>query len=174
MTHSATYDIIIAGGTCFAHPKLHRSTLTDGSFRRHRRLCSRWTSRGRGSVAQHPRDRSRTDHARRPLAYAARALPAPPPPGERDGEVPRRPGERRPGWTRAHRTLRAMSRRRFECELCVSQELAWVLLLISLLSVAMYTRAAASDYDDWATVYGNKGWSSADLLPLLRKVRLQR
>ena len=36
--------------------------------------------------------------------------------------------------------------------------------------VAMYTRAAASDYDDWKTVYGNKGWSSADLLPLLRKV----
>lgn len=51
---------------------------------------------------------------------------------------------------------------------------ASVLLLISLLLVAMYTRAAASDYDDWATVYGNKGWSSADLLPLLRKVRLQR
>lgn len=34
----------------------------------------------------------------------------------------------------------------------------------------MYTRAAASDYDDWATVYGNRGWSAADLLPLLRKV----
>ncbi|OJT13847.1 Alcohol oxidase [Trametes pubescens] len=33
----------------------------------------------------------------------------------------------------------------------------------------MYTRAAASDYDDWATVYGNKGWSAAELLPLLRK-----
>ncbi|KAI0354317.1 alcohol oxidase-like protein [Trametes cingulata] len=33
----------------------------------------------------------------------------------------------------------------------------------------MYTRAAASDYDDWETVYGNRGWSSADLLPLLRK-----
>ncbi len=43
-----------------------------------------------------------------------------------------------------------------------------------LLLVAMYTRAAASDYDDWATVYGNKGWSAAELLPLLRKVRLQR
>lgn len=37
--------------------------------------------------------------------------------------------------------------------------------------VTMYTRAAASDYDDWATVYGNRGWSSADLLPLLGKVR---
>ncbi|KAI0759053.1 alcohol oxidase-like protein [Fomes fomentarius] len=33
----------------------------------------------------------------------------------------------------------------------------------------VYTRAAASDYDDWATVYGNRGWSSADLLPILRK-----
>lgn len=35
----------------------------------------------------------------------------------------------------------------------------------------MYTRAAASDYDDWATVHGNPGWSSKQLLPLLRKVR---
>ncbi|KAI0655408.1 alcohol oxidase-like protein [Cubamyces menziesii] len=39
----------------------------------------------------------------------------------------------------------------------------------SSVNFAMYTRAAASDYDDWKTVYGNKGWSSADLLPLLRK-----
>ncbi|KAI0819181.1 alcohol oxidase-like protein [Trametes gibbosa] len=39
----------------------------------------------------------------------------------------------------------------------------------SSVNFAMYTRAAASDYDDWATVYGNKGWGSADLLPLLRK-----
>lgn len=35
----------------------------------------------------------------------------------------------------------------------------------------MYTRAAASDYDDWAAVHGNPGWSSKQLLPLLRKVR---
>lgn len=34
----------------------------------------------------------------------------------------------------------------------------------------MYTRAAASDYDDWETVYGNPGWGSKDLLPLLKKV----
>lgn len=33
----------------------------------------------------------------------------------------------------------------------------------------MYARAAASDYDDWANVYGNPGWGSEDLLPLLRK-----
>ncbi|KAI0773655.1 alcohol oxidase-like protein [Fomes fomentarius] len=39
----------------------------------------------------------------------------------------------------------------------------------SSVNFTMYTRAAASDYDDWATVYGNRGWSSADLLPLLRK-----
>ncbi|KAI0366933.1 alcohol oxidase-like protein [Pilatotrama ljubarskyi] len=39
----------------------------------------------------------------------------------------------------------------------------------SSVNFAMYTRASASDYDDWATVYGNKGWSSKDLLPLLRK-----
>ncbi|KAI0830227.1 alcohol oxidase-like protein [Trametes gibbosa] len=39
----------------------------------------------------------------------------------------------------------------------------------SSVNFAMYTRAAASDYDDWAKVYGNKGWSTRDLLPLLRK-----
>ncbi|KAI0759054.1 alcohol oxidase-like protein [Fomes fomentarius] len=39
----------------------------------------------------------------------------------------------------------------------------------SSVNFMMYTRAAASDYDDWANVYGNRGWSSDDLLPLLRK-----
>ncbi|KAI0369247.1 alcohol oxidase-like protein [Pilatotrama ljubarskyi] len=39
----------------------------------------------------------------------------------------------------------------------------------SSVNFTMYARASASDYDDWANVYGNKGWSSADLLPLLRK-----
>ena len=34
----------------------------------------------------------------------------------------------------------------------------------------MYTRASASDYDDWASVHQNAGWGSADLLPLLKKV----
>jgi len=33
----------------------------------------------------------------------------------------------------------------------------------------MYTRASASDYDDWKTVYKNPGWGSNDLIPLLRK-----
>ena len=36
--------------------------------------------------------------------------------------------------------------------------------------VLMYTRAAASDYDDWENVYGNKGWGSEHLIPLLKKV----
>ena len=35
----------------------------------------------------------------------------------------------------------------------------------------MYTRAAASDYDDWENVYGNNGWGSKNLIPLLKKVR---
>ncbi|KAI0324556.1 alcohol oxidase-like protein [Cubamyces sp. BRFM 1775] len=39
----------------------------------------------------------------------------------------------------------------------------------SSVNFTMYTRAAPSDYDDWATVYGNKGWSAAELLPLLQK-----
>ena len=38
--------------------------------------------------------------------------------------------------------------------------------------VQLYTRAAASDYDDWEKVYGNKGWGSDHLIPLLKKVRL--
>ena len=36
--------------------------------------------------------------------------------------------------------------------------------------VMFYTRAAASDYDDWENVYGNKGWGSKHLIPLLKKV----
>ncbi|KZT23454.1 GMC oxidoreductase [Neolentinus lepideus HHB14362 ss-1] len=39
----------------------------------------------------------------------------------------------------------------------------------SSVNFAMYTRAAASDYDDWETVYGNEGWGYKDLLPLLKK-----
>ena len=34
----------------------------------------------------------------------------------------------------------------------------------------MYTRAAASDYDDWENTFRNPGWGSADLIPLLQKV----
>ncbi|KAI0920510.1 hypothetical protein AcW1_002232 [Taiwanofungus camphoratus] len=39
----------------------------------------------------------------------------------------------------------------------------------SSVNFAMYTRAAASDYDDWETVHGNLGWGSKDLIPFLRK-----
>ena len=38
----------------------------------------------------------------------------------------------------------------------------------------MYTRAAASDNDDWKNVYGNKGWDSEHLIPLLKKVTVLR
>ena len=34
----------------------------------------------------------------------------------------------------------------------------------------MYTRAAASDYDDWEKNFDNPGWGSKDLIPLLKKV----
>jgi hypothetical protein len=40
------------------------------------------------------------------------------------------------------------------------------------LEVVMYTRASASDYDDWESVYDNPGWGSKDLIPLLKKVSL--
>ncbi|EIN11097.1 alcohol oxidase-like protein [Punctularia strigosozonata HHB-11173 SS5] len=39
----------------------------------------------------------------------------------------------------------------------------------SSVNFAMYTRASASDYDDWKSIYGNHGWGSDDLIPLLRK-----
>ncbi|KAI0044620.1 GMC oxidoreductase [Auriscalpium vulgare] len=39
----------------------------------------------------------------------------------------------------------------------------------SSVNFTMYTRAVRSDYDDWETEFGNAGWGSADLLPLLRK-----
>ena len=41
---------------------------------------------------------------------------------------------------------------------------------VPLYPVMVYTRAGASDYDDWQTVYENPGWGSNDLIPLLRKV----
>ncbi|KJA14517.1 GMC oxidoreductase [Hypholoma sublateritium FD-334 SS-4] len=39
----------------------------------------------------------------------------------------------------------------------------------SSINFVVYTRAAASDYDDWETVHGNKGWGSTDIIPLLKK-----
>ncbi|KAF8972163.1 GMC oxidoreductase-domain-containing protein [Flammula alnicola] len=39
----------------------------------------------------------------------------------------------------------------------------------SSVNFVVYTRAAASDYDDWETTYGNKGWGSAHIIPLLKK-----
>ncbi|KAE9390923.1 alcohol oxidase [Gymnopus androsaceus JB14] len=39
----------------------------------------------------------------------------------------------------------------------------------SAVNFMVYTRAAASDYDDWEKV-GNSGWGSKDLIPLARKV----
>ncbi|EKM78832.1 hypothetical protein AGABI1DRAFT_114408 [Agaricus bisporus var. burnettii JB137-S8] len=39
----------------------------------------------------------------------------------------------------------------------------------STVNFTVYCRAAASDYDDWEAVYGNKGWGSKSLIPLLRK-----
>jgi len=42
--------------------------------------------------------------------------------------------------------------------------------LTSYFLAMLYTRAAASDYDDWEENYGNKGWASKDLIPLLNEV----
>ncbi|KIL67110.1 GMC oxidoreductase [Amanita muscaria Koide BX008] len=39
----------------------------------------------------------------------------------------------------------------------------------SCINFMMYTRAAASDYDDWEKKYNNPGWGFKDLLPLLQK-----
>ncbi|KAF9036252.1 GMC oxidoreductase-domain-containing protein [Panaeolus papilionaceus] len=40
----------------------------------------------------------------------------------------------------------------------------------SSVNFMVYTRGAASDYDDWETVYGNKGWSTESLMPLFKKI----
>ncbi|KAF9036278.1 alcohol oxidase-like protein [Panaeolus papilionaceus] len=39
----------------------------------------------------------------------------------------------------------------------------------SSVNLMAYTRASASDYDDWENVHGNKGWGSDYLIPLIRK-----
>ncbi|KAM6500141.1 GMC oxidoreductase domain containing protein [Amanita muscaria] len=39
----------------------------------------------------------------------------------------------------------------------------------SCVNFMMYTRASASDYDDWEKKYKNPGWGSKDLIPLLQK-----
>ncbi|KAF9466617.1 GMC oxidoreductase-domain-containing protein [Collybia nuda] len=41
----------------------------------------------------------------------------------------------------------------------------------SSINFVMYTRAAASDYDDWERVYKNPGWGSKNLIPLLKQAR---
>lgn len=44
-------------------------------------------------------------------------------------------------------------------------------MLIGIHTIVMlYTRASASDYDDWETKYSNPGWGSKELIPLLEKV----
>ena len=45
----------------------------------------------------------------------------------------------------------------------------WTLSVLNRTDM-MYTRASASDYDDWKTIHENPGWGSDELIPLLRKV----
>ncbi|KDR69700.1 hypothetical protein GALMADRAFT_282594 [Galerina marginata CBS 339.88] len=39
----------------------------------------------------------------------------------------------------------------------------------SAINFVIYMRPAPSDYDDWETVHGNKGWNSSELIALLKK-----
>ncbi|KAF7348027.1 Alcohol oxidase [Mycena sanguinolenta] len=39
----------------------------------------------------------------------------------------------------------------------------------SSVNFVLYNRPAASDFDDWETEFGNVGWSSKELIPLLKK-----
>ena len=41
---------------------------------------------------------------------------------------------------------------------------------LSLGVVMVYTRGSASDYDAWEREFGNPGWGSKDLIPLLKEV----
>ncbi|KDQ20459.1 hypothetical protein BOTBODRAFT_124058 [Botryobasidium botryosum FD-172 SS1] len=40
----------------------------------------------------------------------------------------------------------------------------------SSVNFMMYTRAVASDFDDWEVKHGNAGWGSKDIIPLLKKI----
>ncbi|KAI8986144.1 alcohol oxidase-like protein [Trametes punicea] len=42
----------------------------------------------------------------------------------------------------------------------------------SSVNFGVFSRPSASDYDDWESVFGNKGWRTNDLLPLLRKFEM--
>ncbi|THG93702.1 hypothetical protein EW026_g7606 [Hermanssonia centrifuga] len=39
----------------------------------------------------------------------------------------------------------------------------------SSINFTMYNRAVASDFDDWENVFGNPGWGSKEIVPLLKK-----
>ncbi|KAJ7689560.1 glucose-methanol-choline oxidoreductase, partial [Mycena rosella] len=39
----------------------------------------------------------------------------------------------------------------------------------SCVNFMLYNRPAASDFDDWENEFGNVGWSSKDLIPMLQK-----
>ncbi|KAJ6463036.1 GMC oxidoreductase-domain-containing protein [Mycena vitilis] len=39
----------------------------------------------------------------------------------------------------------------------------------SSINIMMYNRPAASDFDEWETDFGNVGWGSKDLIPMLQK-----
>jgi alcohol oxidase len=41
---------------------------------------------------------------------------------------------------------------------------------VALVLGMMYTRGSASDFDAWRDVYGNEGWGSDDLLPLMKNL----
>jgi len=45
-------------------------------------------------------------------------------------------------------------------------ELGLILMFVCVRAVAAYTRAPASDFDDW----GVDGWESKNLIPLMKKV----
>jgi alcohol oxidase len=44
----------------------------------------------------------------------------------------------------------------------------------SSINFMLYNRPSASDYDDWETKYGNQGWGSKNIIPLLQKVFFTR
>lgn len=57
------------------------------------------------------------------------------------------------------------------CE-SISSDLPVEYIADVFLSVMVYTRAAASDYDEWQETYNNPGWGSKALIPLLKKVHV--
>ena len=136
-----------------------------------------------GPGPAHPRTRGGPTNAQRSHSHTAWAFPLSPCAWFAHRARAQHPSECCSRWTLCGRAMRTMSGGWWKCQLYVPPcffgrqrenftngagaciRYPWWILI-----VMMYTRASASDYDDWEKVHENPGWGSNDLIPLLRKV----